>query len=844
MGLSTVVAASMMSFSAVSAQADWATGTPGGGGEIGLVDTDTTTVPAPTLAIPNPTAADNGTQIATMVIPGVNGQKLSDVRLLLPNTFKNGDTIDLAIFDRTATSSDNGQINADSNHKLGFGAAPTVSVNPTPFAGKTAVTTTPATVPTHIGPLSSSPGNTEGTAVNLNAATPYVATVTPTSVKPTTPPAFTTTLVESSRAHNLATDIIRLTVNNVQSAGDANADWIVTLSGLKADLGPSVSPGELRVVPFAYNGAPSTTISNQSKLFGGNVAGDPTAATPVPQVVNTYTVPAYVSPVDFQIAAPTGVVADGTNQLIGDIKIAETNAFSLQPGTYSITVGGSSAVALRRAIVANNSTNLISVKLTNPANGETLGSPTATVSGNVVSFTLNQTDATAANSGKVSVTLSGLLLNSGLTKGTVTYTLSGGSVSGSTASFMSSPAGSSTLTIPNPSAPPANVIAADTAFSAGVNQKDIEAPKLPVVNAISTPIAFRIGGIDRYDTAAKIALYNGQNEVAVLASGMDFPDALSSGYLASQFGASILLTKQNSLPASTLQALRENGVLTVYVIGGTGAISAGVEAQLRATPQYYGGGEITVGAGKLQVVRLGGADRYATNKVVNIRAAALKQGANPVGRTTIKYGQASKLTALVATGQDFADAMSGGPATAGVFGFGHLGSLPLILTKTGSLSTDASDQITGLGIQQAVILGGAAAVSTGVESSISGLGVAIKRIGGSDRYETATMIADFEITSNVPTLTTDGGLGFSNREGNSRIFLATGQVYADALAGAPLAGSQGSPIVLTKSTTLPTFTQTWLSGHAALYSNVTALGLGGAVSQSVLDAANLAIAGN
>lgn len=296
----------------------------------------------------------------------------------------------------------------------------------------------------------------------------------------------------------------------------------------------------------------------------------------------------------------------------------------------------------------------------------------------------------------------------------------------------------------------------------------------------------------------------------------------------------------------------------MYVIGGSGAINESVLTKLRATPQYYPGGHETVGQGKLQVIRLGGADRYATNKVVNEYAAALFEFANPVGRTSITFGESSKLTALVATGEDFPDALAAGPATSGAFelifdGTAVNGGLPLILTRSGSLSPAASSEMNDLGIEQAVILGGTGAVSSSVQASIAGLPAATYRIGGANRYETAAMTADFETADVAPTATTDGGLGFDaipcvaaidgNGGGCQRAYLATGLDFADALAGAPLAGGSGSPILLTNPTTLSTPTQVWLSAHAADYSSVVALGLGGAVSNAVLNAANAAIAG-
>ena len=60
-----------------------------------------------------------------------------------------------------------------------------------------------------------------------------------------------------------------------------------------------------------------------------------------------------------------------------------------------------------------------------------------------------------------------------------------------------------------------------------------------------------------------------------------------------------------------------HNVQTVYIVGGTGAGSAAVAAQVQAL-------NITVGTSTTHpaVIRLGGADRYATNNVVDIFASS------------------------------------------------------------------------------------------------------------------------------------------------------------------------------------------------------------------------------
>jgi putative cell wall-binding protein len=791
---------------APAANADWALT----GGNIGVVDLK-----------PNSTYGPDN-QGATLLYPGVDGQKMGDIRLVIPNEFANGDVIDLAIFDRTATATSAGQINADTAHRLGFTAAPTVNVNATPYVAATDVA-----------------ADTDQGANNTEEPTGLVA-VPAGPTRPTTPPAFTAELVQSSRANGLANDIIRLRVNGVQDNGDNTAKWIVTLSGVTVNVGTAVSPGALRVVPFAYNGAPQNTFANKSPLFAGNLPDTDNNPATFDPTIGVYTVPSFVSPVNFEVGLPNNVVADGTPQKVGDIKITETNNYSLQNGTYYVHVNS--------ATIQNTATSPVTVTLTNGdtvGGNETVTSPATVVDSDTLAFTLAGENDDAGT--KSTITLSNLLLSDNA-QGPITYRMTGGSVDGDTngdgvsdgnAAFLVTAGSGAAI---GGAAP--NGVPAESAFSANVNQDDILAPRL-TVSSVSTPLEARIGGSDRYETAAKIAQnMSNASRYAILASGENFPDALSSNYMSAAFNAPILLTRKNNVPQVTKAALRQLGTNTVFVIGGPAAVSQGVASDIDDDTAYFPGGNLTVGNDTIDVVRIAGDNRYETNREANEYAAANWDGPSPVGRTQPTFGQPSKLTALVATGEDFADALSAGPATWGVQDtFGPVqGGLPLILTRSGSLSPEAGSQMSAFGIDHAVIVGGTSAVSDAVETAIKGTGASTARLAGTNRYDTATKVATWVTTPSAATATTGGGLGFDDTAVEDEwAYLATGQKFADALAGGPLAGANASPIVLTPSTTLAPETKAWLTAKAAQYSQITALGLGAAVASSVLDAANAAI---
>src|SRR5437867_1689089 len=151
----------------------------------------------------------------------------------------------------------------------------------------------------------------------------------------------------------------------------------------------------------------------------------------------------------------------------------------------------------------------------------------------------------------------------------------------------------------------------------------------------------RLAGTDRNDTARVVAEQSFQPTVAtvVVARGDDFPDALAGTYVASS-GSPILLTLPDSLPAPTRKAIQQLHATHAILIGGTGSISTSVESQLHSM--------------NVSTERLGGVDRYDT----------AKQCAEYYSATTIGTAN-GKRTAIVASGQNFPDALAGGPLAYG-----------------------------------------------------------------------------------------------------------------------------------------------------------------------------------
>jgi len=170
----------------------------------------------------------------------------------------------------------------------------------------------------------------------------------------------------------------------------------------------------------------------------------------------------------------------------------------------------------------------------------------------------------------------------------------------------------------------------------------------------------RLAGADRYATAAAVATDTfGTSPVAVITTGERFPDALSGAYVAGLSRAPVVLTRQASLPPATLKALETMRTARVVIVGGTDAVSDAVESDLQ-------------GRG-ITTERVAGADRYDT-------AARAAGRAGPVGPGSIGGAR----TAIVASGENFPDALAAGPLS-------YADRLPILLTPRSSLA-DATRQ--------------------------------------------------------------------------------------------------------------------------------------------------------
>ncbi len=316
---------------------------------------------------------------------------------------------------------------------------------------------------------------------------------------------------------------------------------------------------------------------------------------------------------------------------------------------------------------------------------------------------------------------------------------------------------------------------------------------IPFTTEVS--IVDRISGRDRIATAievSKSAFPDGTADSVVIATGYNWPDALGGASLAGALDCPILLTKTTELPQTVIDEIDRLGASEAIILGGGTAVDAKVEAALKAE------------LGKANVERIGGADRYATARLI-------------AARTVDELGTGYDGTAFLATGANFPDALGASPLAAGK-GW----PIYLVNPRVGA-DTVLVKAMKADGVDDAVILGGTAAIAKAVETDIKAkVPCAATRLSGLNRYETAVAVASYGVAH--------AGLAWD------KLAITTGQNFPDALAGGVLQGKNGSVMLLTHTASLDASVQSVLKTNKAAIKTVHFLGGPAAVSDAVVKA--------
>ncbi|MGN7799197.1 cell wall-binding repeat-containing protein [Leifsonia sp. 22587] len=278
--------------------------------------------------------------------------------------------------------------------------------------------------------------------------------------------------------------------------------------------------------------------------------------------------------------------------------------------------------------------------------------------------------------------------------------------------------------------------------------------------AVSGPLSIvpiptqRVAGPDRFTTSVQIAqqAYPTTADVVYVATGLNYPDALSAGPAAAKQGGPLLLVGYTLSDAvrSEILSLQPKRIV---IVGGVNAVPPAVEDSLQQVGQQLGA----------TVSRVAGVDRFDTSQQL----------------ATLAFGD-SIPSAYVATGTNFPDALAAG-AAAGAHG------APVLLVNGGAGGIDAGTTafLNAKGTTAVTVVGGPTVVTPGVASGLAANGRTVTRYYGGDRFETAEAVG----RGAFPTFTT--------------AYLASGFGFPDALAGSALAASRGAPLFTTNGSCVP-----------------------------------------
>lgn len=270
----------------------------------------------------------------------------------------------------------------------------------------------------------------------------------------------------------------------------------------------------------------------------------------------------------------------------------------------------------------------------------------------------------------------------------------------------------------------------------------------------------RVRGQDRFETSVELSKKAFADasavDTVVLASGLNFPDALAAAPLAGAVSGPLLLTHRDFLPSSVKNELVRLNPSTVYVVGGPSVISTNVVSQIKQTLPG------------VDVERLYGKDRFKTDLAIAARICSFT----------------TPTTVFVVNGLNFPDALA-------VSGLAYFLKVPVILTDGESIDASLTAFLHQLPLKKIVVIGGPAAVSSSLKEFIQAefSNAVVDRWWGKNRYLTAVEVQKKAVSR----------YGFSD----ASLKIVTGDNYPDALAAAPYNGTTKSQVILVKPDRLP-----------------------------------------
>ncbi|MGI9015534.1 MAG: CocE/NonD family hydrolase [Euzebya sp.] len=266
------------------------------------------------------------------------------------------------------------------------------------------------------------------------------------------------------------------------------------------------------------------------------------------------------------------------------------------------------------------------------------------------------------------------------------------------------------------------------------------------------PDVDRLAGEDRVSTAVAIsaATFDRADNV-VIATGADYPDALTAGPLARALDAPLLLTGSDRLDEAVATEVLRLQPATAVLVGGTSALSQQVEQDLADLG--------------VQTQRAAGPDRFAT-------AAA-------VAERVVETGDAAETAPFVVEGAN-SDPSRGWPDAVSAAPLAAFTGQPILLVTTDQIPEATATTLQDLAVTGITVVGGQAAVSAGVVDQLEEI-APVDRVEGPTRYATSAA---------VHARMVQAGMSPAIR------WLATGRNWPDALTAGPAVAATGGTFTL------------------------------------------------
>ena len=319
----------------------------------------------------------------------------------------------------------------------------------------------------------------------------------------------------------------------------------------------------------------------------------------------------------------------------------------------------------------------------------------------------------------------------------------------------------------------------------------------PVVAAASEGTADvsvkRYGGAGRYETSLLVAEAfardaGGELDWAVMVSERSWPEAVVAASVAGVLDAPMLMTPPDGLRPDAAEFLATAGVSSVLVIDTQGSDS---DSDARVSD----GVTDALSSLGISSERVSGTDRFATGAAVARKLGRfLRSTSSDTGDVGVMSGLGR--TAVVASGEVFADALVAGP-------FSARGSHPVLLTPPDRLHPEVIFYLSRASVDHVVLMGGTAALSAGVEDALTGLGVTVTRLAGATRYDTAIRAAEL-VQGRFSVDLADDCFG------REHIGLARARVPFDSFSAGPLLARLCAPLLLADPQAVPAETAAFL----------------------------------